>query len=675
MGPAEIAGRGVDTLRHLAWSRRQVLPGAAAVLPADLVPERTGPQALPPGATDLVDPAAAAALIAAAESVLAGTWSVFGVARTDSADPDWFADPVTSRRAPQHTLCFRVQHRDEASIGNVKQIWELSRHHHLTVLAAAYWLSGEEKYAQNCADQLRSWWRANPNLSGVHWTSGIEVGIRLLSWVWVRRLLADWPKVGDLFEGGDDALRQIAWHCEFLSAFPSRGSSANNHLIAEAAGQLAASSAFAWYRRSADWRREAADRLERAVAENTFTSGLNRELASEYHGFVADLTLLGALEADAAGHPLAEGTWQRLAAMLDTAASVVDVAGRPPRQGDGDEGRTLVVDDPHADAWTLTLDAGRAVLGADDWWPATRPSVRGVLLGSLAAEASVRPRRNLRRLDRPRNRFADAGMVLLTSREQDGPQLWCRTDAGPHGFGTIAGHAHADALAIEVRHDGVDILADPGTYCYHGEPLWRQHFRSTAAHNTLELAGQDSSTSGGPFLWTRHATSRTVACEASGSPVQTWTGEHDGYRHLAGAPTHRRHVELDSPRRTLTVRDIVVATAPVDARLTWQLGPRIDARLHDGSDGPVAELRWSSRAAGDADRTARLHLPGGLAWSVHRGETDPIEGWFSPGFGTREPATALIGRGRIGDSGGGSMPLITALVVEDAAEQHHGEDR
>lgn len=49
MGPAEIAGRGVDTLRHLAWSRRQVLPGAAAVLPADLVPERTGPQALPPG--------------------------------------------------------------------------------------------------------------------------------------------------------------------------------------------------------------------------------------------------------------------------------------------------------------------------------------------------------------------------------------------------------------------------------------------------------------------------------------------------------------------------------------------------------------------------------------------------------------------------------------------------
>ena len=41
-------------------------------------------------------------------------------------------------------------------------------------------------------------------------------------------------------------------------------------------------------------------------------------------------------------------------------------------------------------------------------------------------------------------------------------------------------HGHADALSVEVRHEGVDILADPGTYCYHGEPEWRRWFRSTA---------------------------------------------------------------------------------------------------------------------------------------------------------------------------------------------------
>jgi hypothetical protein len=56
-----------------------------------------------------------------------------------------------------------------------------------------------------------------------------------------------------------------------------------------------------------------------------------------------------------------------------------------------------------------------------------------------------------------------------------------------------------DALSLEVRHDGVDIVADPGTYCYHGEPAWREWFRSTAAHNTVEMAGVSQAESGGPF--------------------------------------------------------------------------------------------------------------------------------------------------------------------------------
>ena len=124
-------------------------------------------------------------------------------------------------------------------------------------------------------------------------------------------------------------------------------------------------------------------------------------------------------------------------------------------------------------------------------------------------------------------------MVLLRSRPEDGPEIWCRCDGGPHGFLSIAAHAHADALSVEVRHDGIDILADPGTYCYHGEPEWRQWFRSTAAHNTLEISRVSQSESGGPFLWTTHARATTLAFDLAERPVQTWSAEHDGYRRLA----------------------------------------------------------------------------------------------------------------------------------------------
>jgi hypothetical protein len=53
------------------------------------------------------------------------------------------------------------------------------------------------------------------------------------------------------------------------------------------------------------------------------------------------------------------------------------------------------------------------------------------------------------------------------------PEIWCRCDHGPLGFLSVAAHGHADALSLEVRCGGVDVLADPGTYCYHGEREWR----------------------------------------------------------------------------------------------------------------------------------------------------------------------------------------------------------
>ena len=137
-------------------------------------------------------------------------------------------------------------------------MWEPSRHQHLTVLAAAYRLDGDERYAEAVATQLRSWWAANPFLSGIHWTSGIELGVRLLSWVWIRRLLDGWEGAEALFEGNRTFLQQLHHHQEWLARLPSHGSSANNHIVAEMAGQFAACCAFPWFPESSAWREAAA---------------------------------------------------------------------------------------------------------------------------------------------------------------------------------------------------------------------------------------------------------------------------------------------------------------------------------------------------------------------------------------------------------------------------------
>jgi hypothetical protein len=633
MSPAEMAWRAHDQVLRAAWSRRQVrredipaivsLPGGA----------RRFTTVLPPDTAARVTGNAEAAVLTAADRLMKGEWEVLGVVRTDLVMPDWFADPVTGRRSSPDRYAFRINHRSEDQTGNVKQVWEISRLQHLTLLATAWFLTGDEAYACRVADQLRSWWRENPFLSGIHWTNGIEVGVRLISLAWIRRLLGDWPGVSSLFEDDPLAVQQIRWHQQYLAAFRSRGSSANNHVIAEAAGQFVACCAFPWFPESERWCRDSARLLERELFRNTFPSGIDRELASDYQGFVAELGLVAAVEADAAGRPLSAAVWQRLCAMIDSAAALADQRVRPPRQGDGDDGRALLLDAPEPGSWASLLALGDVFFGRLDWWPPAAADAASTIISSLAStthDIKGRP------VARP-SRFADAGIALLRTDGDGGPEIWCRCDGGPHGYLSIAAHAHADALSVELRYGGVDVLADPGTYCYHGEPGWRSYFRSTIAHNTIELGGRDQSGDGGPFLWLRHANGREIEVADDGETA-SWTAEHDGYLSLRPSAQHRRSVRLDRASRTVDIVD-EVDSGSHDLRLAFHLGPDVQAEL----TGFDALLSWPGTST---PGTAKLELPRQLQWSLHRGETDPILGWYSCALGRLTPAFTLIGRGR-----------------------------
>ena len=651
MSPAEVAWRTRDQVLRAMWSMRQVKPGQLAV-EAPLPGDREFAAVLPPGTADRVSGEARAAILESAERLLCGEWEVLGVVRTDLVQPDWFLDPVTGRRSVQDRHAFRVDHRSEEQVGNVKQVWELSRLHHLTLLATVWFLTHDERYARRVADQLRSWWRENPFLSGVHWTSGIELGIRLISLAWIRRLLDDWPGAADLFERDALAVRQIRWHQQYLAAFPSRGSSANNHVIAEAAGQLVASCAFPWFAESERWRRRSARLLERELVRNTFPSGIGRELASDYQCFIAELGFLAAAEAEACGHPLPDVVWERLCAMVDSAAALVDEKMRPPRQGDSDEGRALLLDAPTPNRWPSLLALADALVGRLDWWPRPPADAGGVIIGAMAG---ARHHLAGRPAQRP-SRFADAGITLLrTARYDHLPEIWCRCDGGPHGYLSIAAHAHADALSMEVRYGGVEILADPGTYCYHGEPPWRSYFRSTIAHNTAELGGRSQSSEGGPFMWTSHAHAREVEVIDDGD-IATWTAEHDGYASLDPPALHRRSVLLDRASRSIDITDEIEGGS-YDIRLAFHLGPEVQVQLNES----CAVLSWPAASGPVA---ARLELAPGLRWTLHRGEIDPILGWYAPGLGRRVPAFSLLGSGRSAPD----APLATRLEFLDVGK-------
>jgi uncharacterized heparinase superfamily protein len=633
------------------WRARQLRYGEFDPLPL--------PAAIP-GFASAIDPATAGALpgeakarlLRTADAALAGRFHFFDRERADlSCDPDWFLDPRTGRRAPERAYAFDIDCRDVRQVGAIKYVWEPSRHYQLTVLAAAWFLTSDARYAEFAAAQLRSWWRHNPFLSGVHWTSGIELGVRLLSWVWVRRLLDSWTDVAALFEDNPDFVRQLHHHQDYLARLASHGSSANNHIIAEAAGRFAASCAFPYFPETSAWRDDAAAALHREARLQTFEGGLNRELASSYHVFVLELLLAAAVEGEAAGYPLAGEVWHRICAMTDALAATLDVRGRPPRQGDGDHGRGVLLDHPEVNPCASLLATGAAMFGACDWWPNQGSTDLRTLLWHRLAKgrkpAGSRP-------SALPNRFAGAGMVLLRDAAHSEHEIWCRCDHGPHGFLSIAAHAHADALSLELRCGGLEVLVDPGTYTYQGEPEWRSYFRSTIGHNCLEIGGQDQSVSGGPFMWIKSAEAREVSTSGlEHGPKAVWHAVHDGYRRLAPGARHERTVTLHRDVRRIVVEDVVESTGRHDCRLAFHVGPEVDCFL----DANVAQLNWQT---GAGRWRATMRLPQRLEWSAVRGQTEPPLGWYSPYFGAKLPIVTLLGRGVVA----GGDRLITDVRIE-----------
>ncbi len=129
-------------------------------------------------------------------------------------------------------------------------------------------------------------------------------------------------------------------------------------------------------------------------------------------------------------------------------------------------------------------------------------------------------------------------------------------DVAPIGPDYLPGHAHADTLACELVVDGHSVLVNRGTSVY-GTGERRQIERGTAAHNTVTVAGRDSSEIWAGFRVGRRARVQGIFLqEASG--VTTVKASHTGYVHLPGKPVHRRQWEWNSSDY-FVVHDEIVA--------------------------------------------------------------------------------------------------------------------
>ena len=113
-------------------------------------------------------------------------------------------------------------------------------------------------------------------------------------------------------------------------------------------------------------------------------------------------------------------------------------------------------------------------------------------------------------------------------------------DVAEIGASYLPGHGHADALSIEFSLFGYRLFVNLGTSEY-GQGARRDFERSTAAHSTLELNGENSSEIWSGFRVGRRARVSNVDIKSDESQYEL-VAQHNGYRYLSGRPVHSRRI-------------------------------------------------------------------------------------------------------------------------------------
>lgn len=638
------ARRGMSDAALLArttgpWSSMEALlehlaarPGASFMLPHDFREQTTA-------TLNRRYPGRLSELIAAADAACRNELLLMGREFRFPGGIDWLRDPVTGRRSPLVHRSRVAEYLWSENLVDPIWVWELNRHEHFITLGLVFWLTGDERYAEAFTSQVRGWIESNPAQHGINWKYGLEVAIRLMAWTVAFQCFRRSPRFRQ--EAAGPFLKSLWQQAHFLSRHlqptTTPGVVPNNHLIGEFTALVLVGAAFPEFRASAGWRDAGLRGLDAEAAAQTHRDGVNKEQATGYLRFVAELLFVITARSRQGVLPPVPRLERTLEGMLDYVCNTVTPQGTTPMWGDSPSGRALTLG-RRKEFWDFRplLSAGAALFGRADWKYVARDFDDEAfwLLGAEGLrrweELAAHPPKQASRA------FEDAGMFVLRdswSGDTDLAFLRC----GPFGLGGNGhcAHAHCDLLSVLLYVQGQPVLVDSGTYSY--DDAWRDRFRLTAAHNTVMIDEREQALPWHKFSWRR-----VPEAKCTGWDSACVRGE------LPGEVTFSR--QLGHPRPGVwELADSFVGRDEHTLEWFFHFAPGLALELHPQAQA-VTVLR-------DGRPWLLVHLPGG---EVQAGVRDS---WYADQYGRKEANRALNARwrGRL-ESGGAQFRWRFELV-------------
>jgi hypothetical protein len=499
---------------------------------------------------------------------------------------------------------------------SLNHLWryQLQYFNYAKELGMAGWLKEDSVYFRAFCRLVDSWIVGNPygSLDGWH---PFTISIRVVNWIYAYVLFADYIEEDTGFQ--KRFLKSLHEQCNFLSRhleFEARG----NHLLSNLKALIFAGLFF----NRKDWLDRGLKYLPEELDEQILSDGGHFERSPMYHLIV----MQDLIECYWVMKDLEDPIVGKLTICIERMKKYlvgIHLFGHMP-----------LVNDSSCDLMPDTAavwDLAQCIAGKQD-------GVEPRLFSWMMVGRVTKAPRRIEYLNRS-SEMAESGYYVI--RSDDSAML---IDCGRVCPDYLPAHGHADMLSYELWLSGEPLITDSGVYEYTAGK-WRDYFRSTRAHNTIVVDGQEQSEIWGSFRIARRAFPQDIVW-GSGTGIDYFSGAHSGYHRLADPVTHRR--------RIVHVADmgwIIIDTLEGDAIHLVENYVNFHPDVKVAADKPDRlELAWG-------DQEGTLWHGEGFLREVIRGAEDPPLGWYSDRFGTKVERTTLCLKRK------GKLPILSSYII------------
>ncbi len=407
-----------------------------------------------------------------------------------SSPPDWFFNPWTGTHYKTSNLHWSTIPDFIPELGDIKAVWELSRFDWLPKMAWQY-KNGDKEALDIIECWLRDWCKSNPPNAGINWKCGQEAALRCLNLLTASLCIKE-----SFFKPLPGFLKLLEIHLKrIIPTIRYAISQDNNHGISEAAALYTAGAYLAKFHTDKQRKAEAnrwaligkswlEDRLKKLI----MSDGSFSQHSVTYHRMVLDeLSFVELFRQKMQLQRFSSCFYKKAAKATIWFHCMIDTSsGDTPNLGANDG----------AFLFNLSQTSYR------DFFPSLQLAAMIFLQKKCDYSNSIHPLIEL---------FHFNNFDSLSPLEQPSSVLMSHGGYAcirhQNGFAMLRlpiykfRPSHADALHLDIWHNGTNWTRDSGTYSYNCKEKLLDYFPSTSAHSTVEFDGRDQMPRLGRFLY------------------------------------------------------------------------------------------------------------------------------------------------------------------------------